>query len=161
MSTLKPNKLEIVQKQLKEVPNSLFPKQINESERHLYHVVIVKSIADNVKKKFEFKVQHKKFNQKSFEVSKAQFAKLGYTDVHIIHDPTIEDLEKAPKKDDDLSKKEKTLAQKEADLKKREAEIAKKEAELKAKEPVKTDAKKTEDAKPPKTTEKPNEADKK
>lgn len=116
------------------IPNKLFPNQIKESEKHLYHVIIVESIADDIKKKFNFKVHHKKYNEKSFEVNKTQLAKLGYTDAHIIHDPSLVNLDKAPaNKDKDLTEKEKTLVQKEADLKKREDAIAKKEAELKVK----------------------------
>ena len=91
MSTLKPNRLEIVKKQLEKekIPSNLIPTTINECDKEIYHLLFIESKADYSTKEFKHSVVLKKFNQMSFEVNKDQFPKLGYTEAHILHDPTI------------------------------------------------------------------------
>lgn len=74
------------------IPSNLIPSTINECDKEIYHLLFVDSRADYKTKEFKHSVVLKKFNQMSFEVSKDQFPKLGYTNVHILHDPTLPEL---------------------------------------------------------------------
>lgn len=97
-------------------------------------MIVVDKNVDLENDKISYKLQHKKYNQKSFSVNKEQFAKLGYTNIHVLHDPTLEDFSQPIDTDSDnseeLSKKAEELSKREAELQKREDEIAKREAAL-------------------------------
>lgn len=101
MSTLekmKPNQLEAVQNQVSEYKGVDVPTEINSHEKGLFHALMINSTpAPPTGWNHVARVQM--FDEKSWEVNKNNFARLGYSQVFILHDPIqLRKEEKANKK---------------------------------------------------------------
>lgn len=85
---LVPNNLKVAKKNVKDFTGVTIPEEINESEAHLVHAVIINSTpVPPTGWKHEAKVQM--FHKNTIEVQKENLTRLGYTQLFIFHDPRL------------------------------------------------------------------------
>lgn len=74
------------------------PQEINEKEKHLYHVMFVEAQHNPTTLETTYKTRVQMYNKKSWEVSKKRLVQIGLGNSVIIHDPTAETGEVEEKK---------------------------------------------------------------
>ena len=75
------------------------PTEILEAEKDFYHVIIVDSVANKATLEFEHKATLVKYNDRAWNVSKDKLTQVGYANIEIIHNPTLNE-EAKPVNDD-------------------------------------------------------------
>jgi hypothetical protein len=97
---VEPNKFEVCKDQISKYQGIEVPSEINESEAHLFHVLIIKSKANSHTLQFENVARVQKFHKEVFEknADKGGFNRLGYDNVFVFHDPTLKPTRKTTKK---------------------------------------------------------------
>ena len=102
MNKIPANKYSVAVKQLEKF-NVEVPKEINENEKTMFHVLNIESSANMKTREIIDKYRIQKFHKDSFEKSlrNNDFLRLGYENIVIFHDPTINnvDSELASEKD--------------------------------------------------------------
>lgn len=90
------NKYDVAIKQLAKF-NVEVPKEINENEKNMYHVLNIESSANMKTREIIDKYRIQKFHKDSFEKSlkNNDFLRLGYENIVIFHDPTMNNVEPA------------------------------------------------------------------
>lgn len=90
LRTLTPNLLEVAKKQMSKFVKEInLPTEIKESEKHLYHVIIVEANFNQAKLEATYKAHVQMFDDRSWLANKDRFKQIGLTNVYVIHDPTV------------------------------------------------------------------------
>lgn len=85
-----PNKFDVVLKQMKDVlGGNRIPNEIPENEKAYYHVLIVESTPNQKTLQYDHKVKTQIFNDRSWVNVEKQLKQLGYSNIHILHDPSL------------------------------------------------------------------------
>ena len=95
LKTIPPNKIAVAQNQMSKIwdkVKSKVPTEIREDEKHLYHVVIVEGAFNRHTLETKFNVKSQCYNGRSWISVKDRLKQLGYTNVTLIHDPTVKKL---------------------------------------------------------------------
>ena len=122
LKTIPPNKIAVAQNQMSKIwdkVKSKVPTEIREDEKHLYHVVIVEGAFNRHTLETKFNVKSQCYNGRSWISVKDRLKQLGYTNVTLIHDPTVKEVElpksKGEKKEETQSGEPENLEPKEGD----------------------------------------------
>lgn len=95
MSTLKKikaNQSETSKKQMGDIAHHVeVPTEINENEKHLYHVLIIEAKFNSTTLKASYKKRLQTYDFKSWLSVKDRLRQIGVSHVYIIHNPTIEE----------------------------------------------------------------------
>lgn len=89
MKEVKSNKYKVAQEVIKDLEGVNVPETVKASEKHLYHILNITSVANKASFKFVHTVKISKFNKESFEKGKEMFNQLGYEKLVVFHDPTL------------------------------------------------------------------------
>lgn len=95
VSKVQPNKYSVACNQVSDKKGVEVPFEINDNEKHLYHVLIIDSKANHITQTFEHKVRKQMFNQETFTKNSndGSYVRLGYGNMVVYHDPTLPEVE--------------------------------------------------------------------
>ena len=90
------NQAKTTKQQLGEIAEKVtVPTEINENEKHLYHVLIVEGKFNQSTLTTKYKGRVQMFNYRSWLTVKKRLKQIGITHAHIIHNPNKEQEEAA------------------------------------------------------------------
>lgn len=81
-----------------DVKSSGFNEEVTLEEKHIFHILEYKRVNNPEAQRYDLSVQVKKYTPEAWNGIKDVLPGLGYSNMFVLHDPTVKDQEKPARK---------------------------------------------------------------